>query len=163
MYIDKREVSLKDRITGAKRLETLAEHLKTVPTVRFDLHSWSKISGMSRASGKEIEKSIKKNECGTTACACGHAATIPEFKKLGFRFEDNYSGVGTITFEDKEEFEAAAAFFGLTYDESEDTFGPNGYAAGRDTKYYVIKRLESLSRKMRKEVKKEANQVLALL
>jgi hypothetical protein len=56
----------------AKRLLKLAALLDTVPRKEFDLNRW------------KLERS-----CGTVACACGWAATIPAFRRAGLSLKLN--------------------------------------------------------------------------
>lgn len=77
---------------GHRRLLVLAEFLETkVPVEKFSLSRW---------------------QCGTTACAVGWAATIPEFKALGLSLGQTNCPVGPI-FEGKMDMDAARAFFHL--------------------------------------------------
>lgn len=54
----------------ADRLLRLADWLDRVDPERFYMCTWA-----------------QKDECGTTACAMGHACDIPEFKALGLRLD----------------------------------------------------------------------------
>jgi hypothetical protein len=51
-----------------ERLLRLADYLETVNPETFNMRTWG-----------------SRNECGTTACAMGHACDIPEFKELGLK------------------------------------------------------------------------------
>lgn len=62
-----------DRI-HANRLYRLSDYLRALDVERFDFTSW--VSGSF---------SSDKLDCGTTACALGHAAMLPEFRALGLR------------------------------------------------------------------------------
>ena len=52
-----------------ERLGILANHLRTVAPDQFGLSTW---------------------ECGTVACAVGHATRLPEFAALGFRMSPDW-------------------------------------------------------------------------
>lgn len=60
---------------SARRLLVLAEFLEKLPMARFDYQSWV---------GNDW-KGKQDLSCGTTACALGWAATMPEFRALGLR------------------------------------------------------------------------------
>jgi hypothetical protein len=97
----------------AARLLRLAKILRKVKPEEFDIYKW---------------------ECGTAACALGHACRDPYFRRLGlsldnrplfvtpmFRFKgDRYRGS-----------RAGAKFFGITDNESQKLFLPSGYAGSR--------------------------------
>jgi hypothetical protein len=61
------ETPFHDLSTGRGRLAHLADFLDTVKLREFDLRTWK-----------------READCGTTACAVGWAATLPEFQELGF-------------------------------------------------------------------------------
>lgn len=93
---------------NAERLLALATLLDTIPAGAFDLRDW---------------------DCGTTACAIGHACRDPEFQKLGL-------GRRALTMR-KGEFEpvfgkltgwaAIDAFFGIARAEGYYLFDVNSY------------------------------------
>ncbi|WGH24447.1 hypothetical protein EAb13_CDS0029 [Acinetobacter phage EAb13] len=60
-------------------LETLKEFLKTIPSEKFDLNTWRN----NLQDSRKVSDLDLMTECGTTACAMGWAATLPEFKKEG--------------------------------------------------------------------------------
>lgn len=59
----------------ARRLLKLADFLETVPPERLNMSSWV---------GRDWQGD-QGLSCGTTACALGWAATMPEFRRLGLR------------------------------------------------------------------------------
>lgn len=59
----------------ASRLLKLAAFLEKLPPERFSLATWV---GRFWAGKQDLS-------CGTTACAMGWAATMPEFRRLGLR------------------------------------------------------------------------------
>jgi hypothetical protein len=67
--------------TTYKRLMKLADFLDTVPPKHFDMEDYTR--GLWTDDGEFSAKRLTNHECGTSACALGWAATIPEFKKAG--------------------------------------------------------------------------------
>ncbi len=63
-----------ERAESARRLLVLAEFLEKLPDTSFDYSQW-----------------VGRNECGTTACALGHACRMPEFNDLGLRLATDLS------------------------------------------------------------------------
>jgi hypothetical protein len=98
-----------------QRLLILAKHLdKHVEPQEFNLSYWR----------------YDEAQCGTVACACGHAASVPAFKELGFRLEDrtNYLGTDyTIRFGNYRGWKAVEAFFGLNDKDSIYLFSASRY------------------------------------
>jgi hypothetical protein len=138
---------------GIARLETLIEILKNVKSKNFDLNSWANSPDLMKT--KKVKKEIKEGVCGTTACACGHAGLYKPFRELGFKLKV-YEGGADIVYKTPEgdvlvELDAAAAFFKLTDDEAYRLFDPCHYPIARKSKYYVIKRIETQIKKMRKQ------------
>ncbi len=88
-----------------ERLQVLADFLLTVPVEKFDLATW---------------------DCGTTACAVGHACQIPEFKKAGLRLIGG-SPKCSISFDGWYGRYAAQYFFDLTFKKIEDLFFADTY------------------------------------
>ena len=67
--------------------------------------------------------------CGTTACACGWATTLPKFRKMGLKLNIRTSGAYTetwISYGDNTRSDAIASFFGLKSEEVEFLFIPYG-------------------------------------
>lgn len=92
-------------------LETLKEFLKTIATEKFDLDSWRYTDNTEIF----ISDDYLKNECGTTACAMGWAATLPEFKEAGLIYSGNtICHVNPLNKKDVEfSFEAVKRVFGF--------------------------------------------------
>lgn len=102
------------------RLLKLAAHLDTVPPEKFDLGHWI---------------------CGTTACAVGHACSIPEFRAEGLGWNSKQSRTRfenpAPRFGGSEGWYAVQKFFDLDYgqatalflDDSYDTHGERTTAA----------------------------------
>lgn len=106
------------------RLETLAKHLETVPPETFNLGSW---------------------KCGTTACAMGHACSIPSFRRAGLRLEKEMEwgeAVFIPSFKCEQDFDAAQRFFGISQSDSYHLFDPMEYPNyERTRKQTVINRI----------------------
>lgn len=100
---------------NAQRLLILAKHLeKHVPEREFDLGYWKKTS----------------SECGTVACACGHATTIPAFQELGLVLEEGVDEDGptfNIKLGNEYGWMAVAHFFDLNYSEAYYLFSSDEY------------------------------------
>lgn len=127
------------------RLTKLADLLDTVPVDKFDLNYWGE--ARTRYSPAPEHLDIAKDECGTTACACGWACTIPEFREAGLHLElvssvwrPSYDLVyekteldrlpmGKVTYTN---LSAAAAFFDLSRDAAERLFYPDSYFRPED-------------------------------
>lgn len=109
-----------------KRLQKLADHLRTVPAAKLDMNIWS---------------------CGTSACAMGHACTIPSFKRAGLRLVrlENAEGKEHFypDFKGASDFGAAEEFFDIKYSVAEHLFSSFEYR-GRPSPATVAKRIESV-------------------
>lgn len=82
--------------TKAKgRLKTLIEYMRGLPKAaddHFNMRWWVLHNGDSKGVAKQhgLGGGITKQKllsCGTAACAAGWAATIPQFKRAGFKME----------------------------------------------------------------------------
>ena len=125
--------------TTAKRLHRLADYLNTVKPEVFDMHAWW--------------VGPPKPRCGTTACAVGHAATMPYFYNLGLRLVTeppcsktcehcNKNPTVQPVFKGEEGLQAAEAVFGVTHDESIYLFiGGTGDESPKD----VARRLRAVA------------------
>ena len=104
-----------------KRLLKLVELLEKLPRKRFDYDHWV---GSDWKGKPDLS-------CGTTACAFGWATTIPSFRKAGLHLQSGYDYTDVI-FKGRRGFWAASEFFGLSEEEAENLFSPEGSA------YYMI-------------------------
>lgn len=108
------------------RLLLLAEHLEKLPNKRFDFRHWVGPDWNGDA-----------NLCNTTACALGHATTIPELADAGLILVKchSYRHGGLVCLRQNMEvpefdidnissLDAAMHVFGLTMDEAEYLFLP---------------------------------------
>lgn len=90
--------------------------------------------------------------CGTSACALGHAATMPCFQRLGL-WLDKESGYvvfeppGVCQVDPVRNFDAAEHIFGITSDESSHLFGDRDRTAKQEAaalRQFVYKRYPQL-------------------
>ncbi len=113
------------------RLLRLADFLDVLPAKRFDFGSWV---GTSWGDTQDLS-------CGTTACALGWAATMPEFRALGLRLarawcEDPCVAVGAVLDTDDAasiSLNAAREVFGLTHDQANLLFIPGDADGDEET------------------------------
>lgn len=130
------------------RLETLANYLDSIPDRKFDLISWFN-------SDKNMHDLVPTNftdfnECGTTACACGHAAFIPEFNDAGFKKFDSYS----FSYRDPSvpgaplhtDWKAVDLFFNMPRASSKHLFSNYKYETDKNTRIHVIARMREFIR-----------------
>lgn len=101
---------------GHRRLLVLAEFLETkVPIEKFNLDTW--------ASGE-------LDECGTTACACGWATTIPEFAAAGLTLSPlTVFGRRGLRFDGHASYTAASKFFETDGVDAYKLFSPEAYSS----------------------------------
>lgn len=117
------------------RLEKLYDFLGTVKPAKFNFGAW----GASNIGATDL------NVCGTTACALGWAASMPEFRKRGLKLQWSVATVGpgdkeseaVVVLKDKDGQlyngeDAGREFFGLTSDEADYLFLPKGYGWDSD-------------------------------
>lgn len=99
--------------TSISRLRRLMAHLTTIPQTMWNMDTF----------GDQANKTM----CKTACCVLGHAATVPEFKKLGLKwtgYKNPWTTITTwsITFDDAAYQDAGEKFFGLSHVESEKLF-----------------------------------------
>lgn len=126
------------------RLLRLAAHLESLPNEgkQFNFRHWVGRSWMG-------DQTLS---CGTTACAFGWAAAMPEFQALGLRLKKTYDGIGFVGLEGDTEdaneqlYRASAKVFGLTADEHHYLFtpswaddSPNGRATAKQVAAHIRK------------------------
>lgn len=131
-----------NRRTTISRLRRLAEHLKKVEDVEFNMGEW-----------------CREDSCGTAACAWGHGATEPTFQKLGvklrqtggssfwncYTYVPEYRGVTG--------FEAAVAFFGITEAQASSLFMSTSYRRRPVRRQDVIRKIRALVARIEREAK----------
>ena len=91
----------------AERLEKIEALPKPKRTRDFNLNVW-----------------VRKNECGTAACAVGEATFIKRFRDLGLRYSKrlNYP-----TFKGQISWAAVSKFFGITHHQATSLFTASGF------------------------------------
>jgi hypothetical protein len=111
-----------------KRLQKLADHLRTVPVSKLDMRQWA---------------------CGTTACAMGHACEIPSFKRAGLKLgptgffdRDGVSELAPV-FDGDFGYAAAGAFFDISEFAAFQLFSSLSYD-GKPRPTTVAKRIEAV-------------------
>jgi len=100
---------------GDKRLKKLIEHMEKLPPERgkhFNMAYWATIPGRTVTSRQaKAEKmglvpgdtlsECHIGRCGTTACAAGHAAVLPYFRKLGLELKLEGDGNVSLEFDEQ--------------------------------------------------------------
>lgn len=115
---------------AVRRLTTLANYLAR-RRGHFAMHTWCQhnesVYGVVGAHGIRVHDNLKASDliqCGMAACAFGHAATIPAFKRAGLKLRASFSGVFKPYYAGLSEFNAAAAFFDIPQDAANTLFTP---------------------------------------
>jgi len=120
-----------------RRLMTLAKYLEKVPPKRFDMNRW--VDGEFCG----LDEEPAHDECGTTACAVGWAATIPSFKKAGLKINnrlDPQSGR-------RKNWAAVQAFFGdISEEQAMWLFSPE------DPRYWCLSRPKETPKKVARRI-----------
>lgn len=112
----------------ADKLLRLAEHLETQVKPRFfNMEVWA-----------------ETEECGTVACAAGHACSIPEFRRAGFKIVYKSDGNLYPQYRGRESFDAIDKFFGLTDADTDFIFSKNSYPSKKVTPKMVARRIRKL-------------------
>lgn len=134
-------------ITRMKRFEKLLRRIKPVNGHRkFDMGSWfsATLSGPPKFTVNPRNGTCEvEHACGTSACALGHAALDPVFQRAGLRLFVCDETEGMPKYKGETDFDAGAAFFGLSYAQSDWLFNPVGYINTNDPKV-VAKRVAYL-------------------
>lgn len=101
--------------------------------------------------------SFDKNKpisCGTTACAMGLAALLPEFQAMGLKYEtventNNEIVPIAVSFAGHEGLSAAESLFDISYSLADSLFTPRDYPSGKrrgaEGELEVAERLEYLA------------------
>lgn len=107
-----------------KRLRILEQYLRRIPRNKFDISSYV-------------------SECGTTACAIGHAYNIPSFKRDGFEPRNgSFPGFGGLL-----GTSAIGKFFELDKQSVYSLFMPSGYNFCSITPIKVANKINTLLKK----------------
>jgi hypothetical protein len=105
-------------MTPRERLRFLADALcrPFPPEVTFNLGLWH-----------------EKSQCGSICCAVGYAATLPELRADGLTIIPT-PGTDVPYFEGKQHWDAVAAFFDLSEEQTYNLFLSTRYDAGENTR-----------------------------
>lgn len=122
----------------AEKLLTLAAFLRELPAKKFDLERWL-------SKGDPV-----KAPCGTVACACGWATSIPSFRRAGLKMGKSFKDIGftrvdvghTISYRGHESWDAVMVFFGLDRGDAEHLFSSLEYPRHRRGPKSVAQRIE---------------------
>lgn len=119
-----------------ERLLALAALLAIVPEEKFNMHTWR---GNVRGSGMcDVNMTRSFNDCGTVACALGHAiSAFPQFR---------ITGSDTVVYQGVRYFvtinsmlELAQKFFHLTAQEANALFLPDNLDVTKKEEIKLIK------------------------
>jgi hypothetical protein len=128
---------------NTKRLLKLIAYMDALPKSaepHFNMRScWARHQGPHPMTGPLTKKSIM--DCGTTACALGWAATIPEFRRAGLRMEW-YEVYGS--YEARFDSDKAAQFFGLDGNQFWSLFNDNNMRTDTTPKNWAKRAREQL-------------------
>lgn len=124
--------------TSDKRLLKLAAFLEKLPRDRFDYASFV----------GDDWKGTQDLSCGTTACALGWAATIPEFRRAGLTIKaipdiDGGFYADVCTKKHSGGFKAASEIFGLSNSDSSYLFAPDDEYPEKATPKQVAKKIRN--------------------
>ena len=133
-----------------QRLNLLANNLRNLATTskvpyfnlsvwfNADYHEvdeWEPITDTNGVLTKTIP------DCGTVACAVGHACLMPEFNKMGLKFDEDYSPV----YREHEQWEAVKAFFDIDEFQSNNLFRSHHYDEDVITPLMVAEKINDLT------------------
>lgn len=135
------------------RLTTLAAHLDLLPDELFYLGAWF---ASRKPTDRELDdemfvldaEDFESNDCGTIACAVGHACRIPEFQTAGLKVLNNRPVYVPEKFKYGDSgWSAVMGFFGLTESEALHLFLESEYPdGGRTTPAQVVERIRAFVR-----------------
>lgn len=126
-------------------LNALANYLKKLPATDFDLRHFVGKKDQIFQADPEMAKKLKGNpnlkeirSCGATACALGHAPSVPELAQAGLKVvvynptkEDKENWDDTVrlqvTYKGETDFYAATKLFGIPMELAEHFFDPENY------------------------------------
>jgi len=111
-----------NKAVRTRRLKTLYQVMGGIPNSVINMDNWRNDQFCGNPSDETLIDAAKTDPgCGTTACALGWACAYPTFKRAGLRW--GKYGLAP-QYKDKTDFEAGAAFFGITEGEAEALFSP---------------------------------------
>lgn len=135
---------------AAKRLGRLSQFLQdSVKPKKFNLRFWVNTEGLAETT-KDVKAAVENESCGTTACAFGHGPLIPEFRRAGLKYASCYGY--TVEYDGTLGFSAAKRFFKVDLGVAEYLFDPEAYDQDRQSKAYVIRRINSVVNRMNKRL-----------
>jgi hypothetical protein len=112
-----------------QRLLKLADFLENLKPRQFNLATWTV------SCGEKTDDAA----CGTVACACGWATTIPSFRRAGFRLARRLSWTDpTPVFGRERGWDAVKAFFDMNYGEANHLFSIESYSGGERTRPQTV-------------------------
>lgn len=131
-----------------KRLMVLAAYLSKLNPRKFYFGTW--FGNPPVVSSETLE--VTPGECGTNACALGHAATMPYFNRLGLKYRRFLGADNRIRFE----LQSAGmgvprlikSIFGSRY-RVQDLFYPSERCHADATPKHVAKRIREFVRESR--------------
>jgi hypothetical protein len=140
---------------NVERLTRLAEVLeaqKFVAKAEFKLDEWFEATdhdsfctfgeAIDTPDGEMWQVDPTTIACGTAACACGHAAMMPEFQAEGFKLLADMSDCqGVPYFEGEIGWRAVEKFFGLENSEASDLFSQSAHSYEGTTPFEVAQRI----------------------
>jgi hypothetical protein len=146
-----------------ERLEKLAcllDQYQPAPGApAFDLGTWGEYE--ERRGGFLW---LRKNECGTAACAVGLACFSKEFAAEGLRYRRVHGLINPV-FGMASGWDAAKAFFGLTEKQADRLFASGSYpiSSGPDAATAVAKRIRTMTAPRKRKVKRVNPTGMAIL
>lgn len=139
---------------AVRRLTKLADFMNALPrsaNKHFDMNHWFDHDGdhvvRIPQSGATQEHLM---DCGTTACAAGWAATIPEFNRKGLKLINGEIRFGRLNASN--DYAALKNFFNIDRNDASYLFRPNrGWFEGRAVAIETPKQWAKMCRKFIKE------------
>lgn len=133
---------------ATRRLKTLITYMRSLPKAadkHFNMRWWvlhdGDSDGVAQQHGLGVGVTKQKLlSCGTAACAAGWAATIPQFKRAGFKMEADGNGRLAPAI-------APSDFFDLSCNQEDELF--SGRSVDETPKAWA-KRAQSLMRQWAK-------------
>lgn len=133
-----------NKAVRTRRLKTLYQVMGGIPASVINMDNWRNDQFCGNPDDTELIDSAKTSPgCGTTACALGWACAYPTFKRAGLQWGKYRQAP---QYDDKTNFEAGAAFFGITEGQAEALFSPtygSNVLQGNHKKTF-LKRLRNL-------------------
>lgn len=111
--------------------DALIEHAKNPGNLKFDLSTWASLPvkySTSDPTDAVCKARLGENFCGTSACAMGLAASLPEFNRAGLRlYQCVYSAGISYQNQTMDGFDAGSMFFDIGSNDAYEIFGPLKY------------------------------------